>query len=252
MGKEGWKSCKYRAVHHRRRGEVDTLLNGFNLTLTNRFEVLNDLEPTDSYCEIDNEECFYIDKSCDFKIDNHVSVKNKSEGFKSSLESAEREGNVLNYQDCDFKQDVINKSNIVKNGDFKNIVDNRCDTLGNKNCDFTNTVRKKCDTVSNKNCDFINIVDNKNGTVHNKHLNFIPDRSGHVNNSKKCFNSNLKTVKNKSTLTCFYSNADSLLNKRTELEVEMEINKPDIVAICEVKPKTCRYSVQPGDNYARL
>ena len=32
-----------------------------------------------------------------------------------------------------------------------------------------------------------------------------------------------------------------------ELEVEIECNKPDIIAICEVKPKSYRYAVQPGE-----
>lgn len=40
-------------------------------------------------------------------------------------------------------------------------------------------------------------------------------------------------------LHIYYTNADNLLNKRQELEVEIEVCDPDIIVITEVFPKTC-------------
>ena len=44
-----------------------------------------------------------------------------------------------------------------------------------------------------------------------------------------------------------YSNADSLMNKRTELEALVEIHKPEVISITEVKPKNCRFEIQPSE-----
>ena len=44
-----------------------------------------------------------------------------------------------------------------------------------------------------------------------------------------------------------YSNADALMNKRTELEALVEIHKPEVISITEVKPKNCRFEIQPSE-----
>ncbi len=44
-----------------------------------------------------------------------------------------------------------------------------------------------------------------------------------------------------------YFNADSLLNKRTELEALASIHEPDIIAVTEVLPKNCRDPVQKSE-----
>ena len=41
-----------------------------------------------------------------------------------------------------------------------------------------------------------------------------------------------------------YINADSLMNKRTELDALIEIHRPDVIGIVEVKPKNYRYEIQ--------
>ena len=67
-------------------------------------------------------------------------------------------------------------------------------------------------------------------------------RCGDKGSNDKC-----KTSDGNGGLICLYTNSDSLLNKRVELDVEIDIHKPDLIAICEIKPKKCRYSVQPGE-----
>lgn len=42
-----------------------------------------------------------------------------------------------------------------------------------------------------------------------------------------------------------YTNIDSLLNKRIELNALVNYHKPDIIALTEIKPKRCRYSIEP-------
>ena len=46
-------------------------------------------------------------------------------------------------------------------------------------------------------------------------------------------------------LICWYTNADSLMNKREELIDKMRTaeTKPDIICITEVKPKSLRYEL---------
>ena len=41
-----------------------------------------------------------------------------------------------------------------------------------------------------------------------------------------------------------YTNADSLMNKRTELDALIELHKPAVIGIVEVKPKNFRYKIQ--------
>ncbi len=45
-------------------------------------------------------------------------------------------------------------------------------------------------------------------------------------------------------LNCFYTNADQLHNKLTELEIRTQDNKPNIIGITEVKPKHGRYKTR--------
>ena len=45
----------------------------------------------------------------------------------------------------------------------------------------------------------------------------------------------------KSTITCFYTNADCLLNERNELKARLSIIQPDILTITEVWPKKAFY-----------
>ena len=47
-----------------------------------------------------------------------------------------------------------------------------------------------------------------------------------------------------SFLTYMYINADSLLNKRAELSALIEIHKPEIIGIVEVKPKNYRFQIE--------
>ena len=55
------------------------------------------------------------------------------------------------------------------------------------------------------------------------------------------FNDNSK--KNLPNCKSMYTNSDSLLNKRDELQALLEIHDPDIVAITEISPKNCRYEL---------
>ena len=45
-------------------------------------------------------------------------------------------------------------------------------------------------------------------------------------------------------LTCLYTNADSFMNKRTELDARITHSQPMIIAIIEMKPKHSRYSIE--------
>ncbi|KAK3757931.1 hypothetical protein RRG08_058245 [Elysia crispata] len=49
---------------------------------------------------------------------------------------------------------------------------------------------------------------------------------------------------NKDSITCLYTNADSLSNKRIELDTMIEIHRPAIIGIVEVKPKNSRFEIQ--------
>ena len=48
-------------------------------------------------------------------------------------------------------------------------------------------------------------------------------------------------------LNCFYTNADQLMNKLTELEIRTQDTKPNIIGITEVKPKNCRYATRVSE-----
>ena len=56
-----------------------------------------------------------------------------------------------------------------------------------------------------------------------------------VNNDMKQVSSN--------PILYMYINADSLMNKRTELDALIEIHKPSVIGIVEVKPKNLRYKI---------
>jgi hypothetical protein len=74
------------------------------------------------------------------------------------------------------------------------------------------------------------------------------DRSGKVNqNGKtdKVVHKNVNMFTNVDGLTCFYTNADSLLNKLAEFKTIIQNNKPQIIAITELKPKTNRFTLAP-------
>jgi len=51
----------------------------------------------------------------------------------------------------------------------------------------------------------------------------------------------------KSKLKCMYTNADTLSNKMHELEVILKCFKPDIFAVTEVMPKTCRLPITEAE-----
>ncbi len=48
-------------------------------------------------------------------------------------------------------------------------------------------------------------------------------------------------------LTCMYTNADGIVNKRRELEANIEIIKPDIIAITEVYPKNVASEIEKSE-----
>ncbi|CAG2213615.1 unnamed protein product [Mytilus edulis] len=63
-----------------------------------------------------------------------------------------------------------------------------------------------------------------------------------VKNREKVFNGeNVNSFAVLPKLNCFYTNADQLFNKLSELIVRARDNKPNIIGITEVKPKVNRY-----------
>jgi hypothetical protein len=53
--------------------------------------------------------------------------------------------------------------------------------------------------------------------------------------------------RNEHQLKCFYTNADSLINKRSELELRVFSAKPDIICITEVLPKNSETKVEDSE-----
>ena len=43
--------------------------------------------------------------------------------------------------------------------------------------------------------------------------------------------------------TCLYTNIDSMLNKRSEINALVQLHTPSFIALVEVKPKNCRYEI---------
>ncbi|CAG2224961.1 unnamed protein product [Mytilus edulis] len=62
-----------------------------------------------------------------------------------------------------------------------------------------------------------------------------------VQKKGKVFNGNVNNFTVLPKLNCFYTNADQLFNKMSELIVRTRDNKPNIIGITEVKPKANRY-----------
>ena len=52
---------------------------------------------------------------------------------------------------------------------------------------------------------------------------------------------------NVNSLKCMYTNADSLLNKRSELVNVILKDQPDIIMIAEVLPKNVNEAIQPSE-----
>ena len=46
---------------------------------------------------------------------------------------------------------------------------------------------------------------------------------------------------------CMYANADSLINKRSELQARIESNQPDIIAVTELLPKNLGRDIQQAE-----
>ena len=46
-------------------------------------------------------------------------------------------------------------------------------------------------------------------------------------------------------INCMYTNADSLMNKLSELKAQVTQSQPMIIGITEVKPKKCRFNIVP-------
>jgi exonuclease III len=57
----------------------------------------------------------------------------------------------------------------------------------------------------------------------------------------------LEAPKSSAQLTCLYTNADSLLNKRNELSLLIQIHSPDIICITETAPKNAQEELQPSE-----
>lgn len=70
-------------------------------------------------------------------------------------------------------------------------------------------------------------------------------------NSFKNAHSSFKSFSTKDnankTCTCLYTNADQYMNKRSEMLANIDIFKPEVIAITEVKPKHARYSVHESE-----
>lgn len=79
------------------------------------------------------------------------------------------------------------------------------------------------------------------------HVNKFSSSSNFVQSGKTVFNSkknfNFKAKKDVN-LSYLYTNADCLMNKRSELDALIEIHDPEVVGIVEVKPKNSRYNIQ--------
>ncbi len=63
-----------------------------------------------------------------------------------------------------------------------------------------------------------------------------------LNGRKKGKQNRIKTddKNRKKTVTCLYTNADAITNKLDELQVILELHKPEIIAVTEVKPKNLK------------
>ena len=64
-----------------------------------------------------------------------------------------------------------------------------------------------------------------------------------VKNPPKNYQKNRKTTIDSPSLTFMYTNADSVTNKLQEIQAMIEIYKPDIIGITEIKPKNLKYAL---------
>ena len=58
---------------------------------------------------------------------------------------------------------------------------------------------------------------------------------------------NKYSVTQKCGLICFYTNADSLMNKRDELAARILLDQPDLIFITEVLPKNTNSSIEMSE-----
>ena len=70
-----------------------------------------------------------------------------------------------------------------------------------------------------------------------------------VQKKGKVLNGNVNNFTVLPKLDCFYTNADQLFNKMSELNVRTRDNKPNIIGtfITEVKPKANRYKLSTAE-----
>ena len=116
-------------------------------------------------------------------------------------------------------------------------------SMGYADCKITEESLSTCTEYSN-NDNIINYNVNNNNNNNNVSLNYS------INN----YNNNITSTNNGNTgstanpvpgpIHCFYTNADSLLNKLPELKIRIiELNYPEIICITEVKPKNSRFTI---------
>lgn len=80
---------------------------------------------------------------------------------------------------------------------------------------------------------------NKSETVNSFNQSKRGFKTSFKNNGKKR-SQNISAPVNSNApknLSCLYTNADQLMNKRSELQALTDIHQPDIIGITEVKPK---------------
>ena len=230
MGKEERKDTEYRTVPSRQRGgrrqiDVNIAKQSFNLTLTNRFDVFKDLDSNEcDFNPLDNNDTVFTTKTC--IVQDFNTCENKKIDFTARISAVHSDKTVTAKTTKVFSENFIPKACAVIPGKaLQDILAKDSNIDGDKVYNNSFTVNGNKDNV------------------------FRPEKNS-KSSGKTCksdFKHKGTKSKKKESLTCFYSNADSLLNKRTELLVELEIHNPDIIAICEVKPKSCRYTVQPGE-----
>lgn len=93
-----------------------------------------------------------------------------------------------------------------------------------------------------KNCGHLKEKIKLSGDVHNTNSGTGSFNSGLNNPSVQCTDSSSSCK-----LKCFYSNVDSLLNKRSELLHVIECDNPDVICLTEILPKNARFYVQPSE-----
>ena len=72
----------------------------------------------------------------------------------------------------------------------------------------------------------------------------VKERGGKERRGKKIVNNTVKSFTKVDGISCFYTNADSLVNKIDELKTIVVNNKPQIIAVTEINPKNARFNLQ--------